>query len=304
MVRGAAGSGPEPGPGPEPFPRFAGPQGGRPRGVLALDIDGTLLRSDGTVSPRNQAAVARCLDAGIVVVLATGRTLVSASQYFRYWPGRPLWVIAGNGAVIRPSWSVRPLQERLIPLPLARELARWADRERLYLKAYVDDRLFVSQVTEETLSFSRIHRVPYVRVHSLPEALHKKPTHMVIVDGPDRIARLWPEVQRLWGDKLEITASTASSIEFCAPGVNKGAALRWLVGTLGLGLEQVAAIGNERNDLSMITWAGLGGAVGNAPPAVREAAGVVVGDHDADGVAEFIDLWMERLSQQSRGTGG
>lgn len=277
-----------------------GRQEGRPRGVLALDMDGTLLRSDGTVSRRNRAAVARCIEAGMAVVLATGRAFVSASQYFNYWPGCPLWVIACNGAVIRQAGRGRPLRERLVPLPVARELARWAAQRQLYLKAYVDDHLFVSRVTEETASFAHAHAIPYTQADDLAAALPKGPTHMVVVDEPERVPALRAEADRLWRGRLEITSSTDDDILFCAPGVTKGTALQALARRLGVGAEKVAAIGNERNDLSMITWAGFGGAVGNAPADVREAASVVVGDHDADGVAEFIELWMEFLEREER----
>ncbi|HEY8416102.1 MAG TPA: Cof-type HAD-IIB family hydrolase [Thermaerobacter sp.] len=285
---------------PLPLSNTVGRQQGRPRGVLALDMDGTLLRSDGTVSPRNRAAVARCIEAGIAVVLATGRAFVSASQYFTYWPGCPLWVIACNGAVIRQAGSGRPLRERLVPLPVARELARWAARRQLYLKAYVDDHLIVSRVTEETASFARFHGIPYTQADDLAAVLPKGPTHMVVVDEPERVPALRAEAHNLWRDRLEITSSTHDDILFCAPGVTKGTALQALARRFGVGAEKVAAIGNERNDLSMITWAGFGGAVGNAPADVREAASVVVGHHDADGVAEFIELWMEFLEREER----
>lgn len=294
MARVDACIGPERSCGPASMKDVLGPDEIKPRGVLALDMDGTLLRSDGTVSRRNQMAVAKCLDAGVAVVLATGRPFIATRHYFSYWPGRPLWVIAGNGAVIRHSCSATPFEERLLPLQMAQELARWAAGERLCLEVYVDDHLYVSQVREETLFFARMHDVPYTRVDNLATALPKEPTHMVIIDKPESIARLWPQVRRLWSGKLEITAASVNSIVFCAPGVTKGTALQSLVGRLGLGPERVAAIGNEHNDLSMITWAGFGGAVGNAPAAIREAASVVVSDNDADGVAEFIDLWMKR----------
>lgn len=260
--------------------------------LLALDMDGTLLRSDLTVSSRNRAAVQACLDRGIDVVLASGRIYPTITPYLSLWPAGRLWVAAANGAVIYAPDGVTALWKRPIDAPVARAVTAWASAEGIYVKAYVDDRLFVNRVTEETLRFRRLHGIGYHHLPDLAEQLPGAPSKMVMADDSTRLPLHEAQLRRRWGTQLEISASTPDSMELTAFGVNKGEALRFVAGRLGIGSGQVAAIGNERNDLSMITWAGRGAAVANAAQAVRTAAPQVVAHHDADGVAEFIEGWL------------
>ncbi|MEW8977792.1 MAG: Cof-type HAD-IIB family hydrolase [Symbiobacterium sp.] len=260
--------------------------------LLALDLDGTLLRSDLTVSPANHAAVARCLREGVYVALCSGRTAGSVERYARLWQGPGLWIISCNGAEIRPAGAPEPLLRRTVPLHLARSVARWAAREGIYLKAYVDGVLLVEKATEETLAFSRTQGVPYVETGDLVGALTGEPTKLVIIADPVLIAQLEPAVRAQWPGELEVTTSGPDSLELTARGVTKGRALQLLAEHLHVDRTAVAAVGNAHNDLSMIHWAGFGGVVRNAPPDVQQAAPVVVGHHDEDGVAEFITAWL------------
>ena len=99
-------------------------------------------------------------------------------------------------------------------------------------------------------------------------------------------------MRKRWGDRLEITGSEHTSIELTAPGATKGEAIRALAERLGIDRRHVAAIGNARNDLAMVTWAGLGAAVANAHEELLAAAPRVVAHHDEDGVGEFIESFL------------
>lgn len=265
------------------------------RALLALDLDGTLLRSDLTVSPANRTAVARCLRDGIAVALCSGRTAGSAGQYARLWEAGGLWIVGCNGAEIRPAAGGPVLLRQTVPLAVARAVARWAAGEGVYLKVYVDGVLLVERATAETVSFSRSHGVPYVETGDLAAALSGEPTKLVVMAEPPQVERLADAVRARWGAELELTTSEPGSLEMTAPGVTKASALQFLAEHLQVERAAVAAIGNAHNDLSMIRWAGFGGAVGNAPPEVQRAAQVVVGHHDEDGVAEFITAWRAQL---------
>lgn len=265
-----------------------------PQRLLALDMDGTLLRNDKTVSAANQRAVARCLEASTAVVLATGRMYCATLPYAQLWPGFSLWVAGHNGALIRQHGQKAAVYRRSIELPLAREVARWAAAKDLYLKTYVDDLLMVARETEETRRFTRLYHVPYRVVGDVASALKEAPNKLVIMESADRLPDLEAAVRSNWGDSLAVTASTPESLELMAPGVSKASALRWLASQLGVDAAHAAAIGNERNDLEMIKWAGFGGVVANAPDAVRAAAPRIVASNEADGVAEFIAAWQAR----------
>jgi len=261
--------------------------------MLALDMDGTLLRSDETVSPRNRAAVAACLERGVTVVLASGRFYGAITPYMKYWPGRPIWVAACNGALVYAPGSDEPFLSRVLDPSLAREILSWADARGLYVKAYFDDAVMTNQMTEETRLF--MQRFGQIQVEpDIAAAVHKGPAKIIAFAEVSRIPELERELHERWGDRLEVTGSEPHVLELTAPGATKGGALRALAERLGVDRSQVAAIGNERNDLSMILWAGRGATVANANDAVLAVAPRVVAHHDEDGVAEFIESFLDQ----------
>src|SRR5690606_32613172 len=105
---------------------------------------------------------------------------------------------------------------------------------------------------------------------------------IVLMGDPADMPALEAEVLARWGGRMEVTSSEPDLLEITAPGATKGEAVRALAARLGIDRSQVAAIGNARNDLSMITWAGLGAAVANADEAVLAEAPRVVPENDAD----------------------
>lgn len=260
--------------------------------LLALDMDGTLLRSDNTISERNQAAVAACLERGITVVLATGRMLPTVVPYLHLWQEGALWIAASNGGLLYPPEGGPPIRERLVDQETAREVIAWASARDIYAKVYLDNQLYVNRVTEETIGFTQRYGLSYIHHADLAERLTGTPSKLILLAEHEEIVRIEPEVRRRWGERLAITGSTPELLELTAQGATKGDALRFLAERLGIAPAEVAAIGNERNDLSMITWAGRGATVVNATEAVLAVAEQVVASNDADGVAEFIGTWL------------
>lgn len=263
-------------------------------GLLAMDLDGTLLRSDLTISPGNQAAVAQALEAGNHVVLATGRVHQAAARYAQTWPQHELWMITGNGSVVRPASGGAPLYERTLELEVAKELLRWAHERDLNFKVYIDDEMWVTIDRDSSRLFCETRGLVYHVEPTLAETLPKGPTKGVLNEEPALLDELEREARERWGDLLSIIRSEPVYLEFMAPGVTKGTALAFLANHLGVDQAETAAIGNERNDLAMIEWAGFGGVVANASPAVKEKAPRVVPHHNEDGVATFIQKWLSR----------
>lgn len=260
--------------------------------MLALDMDGTLLRSDLTISPRNQAAVAACLDRGITVVLATGRFYPAATPYLAYWPGRPIWLIPSNGAQLFAPGEEKPLLSRTIDLALAREVLAWIDDQGVSARVYFTEIALVNQLTERTRAFMRRLGAQCRHEPVLAAAVKEAPAKIVLMADETVTPALEAEVRKRWPGRLEVTGSEPTLVELTAPGATKGETIRALAARLGIDRTQVAAIGNGRNDLSMITWAGLGATVANAHEAVLAAVPRVFAHHDEDGVSEFIESFL------------
>jgi len=118
--------------------------------------------------------------------------------------------------------------------------------------------------------------------------VHFEPLKISILEETARIPETVAQLQKGFGSVLNIYASSEFSIDLNASRVSKGQTLARLAARLGIRREEILAAGNAENDLDMIQFAGVGIAMGNAPPRVRHAADFVVGDNNEDGLAVFL----------------
>lgn len=257
--------------------------------LIATDLDGTLVRSDLTISERSVAALARAVAAGIEVAVVTGRPVRWLTQVFRYVPRRGL-VIAANGAVVYDPAADEVVDARPLPAGLVAELI---DRLR-------GTRPDVRFAVELDGGRRMLHEPGYRHRPALPdtgsaeaplvELLASTPVKLLARchgGDPDEFALV---VREAVAGLVEVTHSSYSGLaEISAPGVTKASGLAWLADRLGVRAADVVAFGDMPNDVPMLDWAGCGVAVGNAHPLVRAAADVVTASNDEDGVAVYVE---------------
>ena len=273
--------------------------------LLAIDIDGTLLNSQGCVPEANRAAVQRARDAGVMVALCTGRGLVETRPAIEALDHHGPVVLAGGSLVTDPSTG-RTLHRAIIEPELAGALADHLlsfDEAVLVLvdpEQSDEDYLIVNaaKLTDNTKWwFGRINaKVRHVDKLSDRDLHHVLRVGMV---GPG--ARMDPIEQSLkaaFGQRIFMQHFTALAyegheavhvMEIFASGVNKWSGLKWLATEHGIAPERVAAVGDEINDVAMIAEAGCGIAMGNAVEAVRQVADQITGPCDEDGLAAAIE---------------
>ncbi|MBX5435893.1 MAG: HAD family phosphatase [Alicyclobacillaceae bacterium] len=236
--------------------------------LIALDMDGTLLRPDETISDENRRWIQRAREAGLEVTLATGRMMRGLVPALVQELGLTAPVVTGNGGEVwMPDGS---LVERHV---MAADDVRWL------------------------LALAREHRVHHWG--SAAEALFRAGTFPEQVeaytwvkfgfesDDPVRLRVIWDQLQA--AGRFELTNSHPSNIEVNPAGVNKATGLATVCRILGIRAAEVIAMGDGLNDVPMLRWAGLGIAMGNAQPWVKEAADEVTEHHLADGVAKAIE---------------
>ncbi len=253
----------------------------RPR-LIASDLDGTLLRSDGSVSPRTVTAVTACERAGMTMVLATGRPPRWIESIGDQLGQRGIAVCA-NGALVydldaRRVVSSHPLSPEAMGEIVQR--LRFAFPGVLFAVETVDHLGLepgwkTAWTPPEGTRFAdalELVQVPAVKL-------------LARIDGHDVQAALSTKGREL-AHLAEVTWSGGQHLlELSAPGVNKGATLAELAAQLHIPAAEVVAFGDMPNDLEMLRWAGRGLAVANAHEAIRAAADAIVGSNDDDGVA-------------------
>lgn len=257
--------------------------------LLLMDLDDTLLGRDGAISPANRAALAAAMARGVRVTLASGRMFRSMRPYAEEIDvPATLPVIAYNGALGR-SLDGTTIWHEPLPNPTARALLSFLAGRDLTVHLFLDDRLYVKEIDERVRLYMANSRVEAEPVGDLTAFLGNGcPTKILNMGDPAYLRRLQAELTSAFGARVESTFSRPYFLEIMAPGISKAAGLRRLAGHLGVALEETMAIGDGPNDLGMLLEAGIGVAVGNAPPEVLARAPYTTGPSDRDGVAEAI----------------
>jgi Cof subfamily protein (haloacid dehalogenase superfamily) len=259
--------------------------------LLALDLDHTTLTEERKIHPDNFAAVQRAVSAGIKVVLASGRMMLTmlpfADQLELTSP-----LICCNGALVVDE-SRETLFERVVPLEIFDLLLKYAEEKELQVNAYSKNELLILKSSGWLQEYSR--RVRSVQpIHVTVEEARAKPLLKVLfLDDAEAVVRHRTNLEPLIRPELaRVTVSEPEYLEFLPSNVSKGESLAFLAKRLGIEQTNVAAIGDFDNDVEMLAWAGLSAAVANASEPAKNAASILVSSNEDGGVAEFIDHYV------------
>lgn len=254
--------------------------------LVATDLDGTLLRSDGTVGERTRAALARAEDRGLTVVFVTARPARWIDSFRRLVGGHGI-VICANGAIVRDVARGEDLEVSPLPQGVASDVAA----------AIRTAAPGVHFARESTTGFAR--EPGYRARDPIPpespigpiEAL-LDPTTVKLLVRHDAIpaVELRRRVDDAVGGRMTTTASdTSGLIEISAATVTKASTLRRFCSKRGVRAEEVVAVGDMLNDLPMLAWAGTAAAVANAHPEVLAVADEILPSNDEEGVAALLE---------------
>ena len=253
-------------------------------------MDGTLLNESSVITERTASAIRRAQDAGVRVVIATGRPV--------WWLGPLIDIgfdgiaVCMNGAVVYDIAAQQVVSSSLLlPEPMQRFLLDLERREPRFALAV--ERLgtelsacWAEPEYEHPWSEGLFQRGPR-------SALISEPVAKLLVRGFQGSADLAGHARAAAGSTVTVTYSTDDGlIEVSAPGVNKGSTLQRLAAAWGIERSQVIAFGDMPNDLEMLAWAGHGVAMGNGHTEVQAVADEVIGMHHHDAVAEVLERWF------------
>ncbi len=269
--------------------------------LLVVDIDGTIAGRGNNVSAIVKEAIAATQAQGIQVAVATGRMYRSAVR-FHQEVGSKLPLIAYQGAWIQDPISENIHQHLPVSRELAEELLDYFEqpqlRDLLSVHFYINDQLYVRELTTESHAYAQRSGINPIAVGDLRQVLSvdgNEPTKILaLCDDTDLISNLLGSLRlRYTPAQLYMTTSVATFFEAAHPSVNKGAAVRYLAEEiLGLESANVMTIGDNFNDLEMLQYAGIGVAMGDAPPGVKAIANWVAPNVESDGVAVAISKFL------------
>ena len=268
--------------------------------LLGIDVDGTLLGKDHRLNPEIARAIAAGRSAGLRVVLATGRSFSETIEIWRELdlrePFEPLVLV--GGALVAEGETGRTLYQRTIPLVLAAEFADALGEAGYAPMLLVDswrhgwDYLLCEMGDVDAARKGWLDKTgASVRtVSRISERCEvPNPLRISAVVDPSAAADLAAEMNGKFDGRLNVHAIVAPNydatvVEAFAPRVDKFTAIKYVAQAYRIASGSIAAIGDDINDLGMIRGAGLGAAMPDSPPSVREAADYVA----AGGLVEFI----------------
>ncbi|MDR1517228.1 MAG: Cof-type HAD-IIB family hydrolase [Dysgonamonadaceae bacterium] len=272
--------------------------------LLALDLDGTLLRSDNTISPATLNALIKIQSAGVKIALVSGRPTfglkyaeekLELANYGGY-------SISYNGSRIKDLKDEGLIFDKRIDPGLFPLLQKEADKQGLTLFTYDRNKIYTNHPDDpHVLKEAEICNMDVVKVDDFADEISFSPCKCIIVsDDADTIT----ELERKWKRRLDGVSNVFSSepffLEFVPQHVDKANTLSFLLDRMAITREEVVAIGDGNLDFSMIQLAGFGIAMGNAKDSIKSCADFVTDTNDNDGVAKAIGKLVEAGGQPTQ----
>lgn len=267
--------------------------------ILGLDLDGTVFDDRKEITPRTLAAMRAAIDRGVIVLPATGRPVSGVPEQFLHMQG-VRYALTSNGATVTELATGRRLVELTFDAEEAMRIYDVLSPFECAMSIFIDGKTYTSTENLEKLEkFCPPALLPYLKESRVGvDDMHgfmRRHAH-----GIEKFSILYADYATRDAARkavtsccrAEATSSLGCNLELNAPGVTKGQALLTLAETLGFSRDQVMACGDSDNDLAMLRMAGLGVAMGNAEPEVKQAADAIVADNNHDGVAEAIDRFI------------
>lgn len=262
--------------------------------MIVLDLDDTLLKDDGTISVRNKQALMAAQEAGVKVVLASGRptyamtALADELHLERYGS----YILSFNGAKII-NWKTQEeaFSSTLSP-QMAHELYKMSKEEGVSALTYVGNDIVTESANEYTSIESQITGMKVIEAESFIDAVQVPVVKVLMVGDPDQLVLVENKLKAKLAGQLNVMRSKPFFLEFTEDGVNKGTSLHHLIQQLGIEQSEVIAMGDGYNDVAMLEFAGLGVAMGNAPDAIKEIADYVTDTNMNDGVAQVVESFI------------
>jgi hypothetical protein len=262
--------------------------------MVAIDLDGTLLQDDLGIGIRDRLAIEEAKKRGIKVVIATGRMYSTTVKYARSMElDTPL--ICFNGAYITDIENKHKLAHYLISMDYAERIHREVTRRNIHANYYLEDDIHVAELTELA---ARYQERLEVAIHVVPDIQeffrsHDELTKITIQSkDTEEIDNMACWIEDLWPKKLYIVRSNPHFLEVSHPVATKGTGVKRVAEEFGICSEEVMCIGDNYNDLTMLEYAGLGVAMGNADDEVKARADYVTENYKKNGVGVAIEKFV------------
>lgn len=264
--------------------------------IIFLDIDGTLTDSSKQISERTKKSLITAAENGLILCIASGRPEPGVG-----YCAKELeldinggYILPFNGGIIKQPSTGRIIHQNVLSLDAVKDAYKVAKHFGLNIITYKDDQIITEdEPNEYTMLESRINNMPVKRVDDFLAEIDNEPVKCLITGDPEAAALAESMARELMNGKANVFRSESFFVEIMPNGIDKAKAIETLINALGISRQEVIACGDGFNDVSMISYAGLGVAMKNGcEPAKKAADYVTERTNDEDGIAEVIERFV------------
>ncbi len=263
--------------------------------LLAFDIDGTLLNSKKELTPATKEAITKAMEQGVKVAIASGRPVqgirklaeeLKLAKYGGY-------ILALNGGVVISCADNTVIHDVKLPKEYYKEIYDLSKEHKVDLITYEGDDVITENLDSKYLDIeARINGLGKKKVENLYNRVTFEVNKFLMLEDGDYLAEVEKKVYEQLHDRLDVYRSEPFFLEILPKGINKAGALEKMSEIIGISREEMMAFGDSYNDLSMIQYAGLGVAMGNAKDVVKENADFIAKTNDEDGIVDVINKFV------------
>ncbi len=263
--------------------------------VLVLDIDGTLTNSDKKITEATRQGIINIQERGHIVILASGRPTSGMKRYAKELELEKFggYLLSYNGAKITNCKTKEIIFQQTLPSNVVPEIYQFAQEYDCGVITYVEDCIISGRRIDQYLELeSKINDLPMKLVDDFEEYQNFDINKCLLTADPELAIRYEKKLQEAFKGILSIYRSEPFFIEIMPLNIDKATSLDKMLASVGLTRENAICCGDGFNDMTMIQYAGLGVAMENAQPAIKEAADYITKSNNEDGIAHVIDKFI------------
>ncbi len=262
--------------------------------IFFTDLDGTLLTDAKLISPKTREALDNWMNKGNILALSSGRPLESIKEVMlqNNLRQKNVYLIAFNGALIYDAFNDKIINSKDLSLNLVREISNLANLSHVYCHTYNMTHIITPKAGAELKMYTKTIHLPYIELDNFPEGIKTPPCKMLCIDISEnnRLSEFGEMLMKKFPGQLTCLKSNPHLLEIFSSNSGKGNAVKDLAKILNIPITDTIAAGDEENDLSMLTEAGVSLAMKNGNDKLKNIATFVTkSDNNSDGLVYFLE---------------
>lgn len=260
--------------------------------LIALDLDGTLIGKDGNISPQTKKNIEAVKQRGVKIILVSGREPYSVSLYAKEL-GLDDLIIALNGAIVTNREVNKILFRIDIDAEITKDVIRKCREKNIFNILFIGNELFAERDDKHLELFTEYSHAPVKVVRKLSKFYNGQSVGKILsISDYDTLTSLKNNLKKLYVKKINLDFSKPFFLEIYSYKTSKGIMLKKVADYYGIDRKEIIVIGDGENDISMIKYAGMGVAMGNALECVKKNANFVTFSNSDDGVSYAIEKFL------------